>query len=347
MKKKIFAIVLTTVILGGALTVFANYAINQYEIKTYEESTKFEVQPLNITETDRISRMAEYIKTIETIPSNINDLIFDYAYIVQIYKPTENEMNYIDELIYSGADIADVIDIYHFWLTTNEDIKIIGQIYSLKDSISSDFWIEEAFNQITQNQHGVLNSSEVSHYLEQGLQMSDIETANELSRKGVYAISEILDMRAENITWDIILASVENNGVNNVFLSSVDDGNIILAAEDMAQKTNLDASKFIINNKAVENITEKENEINTETNEKVSETLNKLNVLIDLISDVPENSELMSELKQTIINNGISENDLQSLIDEGYMLIDILNASEVYKANGTPIKDALESGGEL
>ena len=342
MKKKIIIGMIILAVLGSSIAVFANRVIEQQEIRYYEENTSYNSSEISSAGSNRIVNMSNYIKSIETQPEVINDLIFDYAYIVQIYSKSDEELNYIDSLVYNGAQISDIIEIYEFWLTTNEDISIIEQIYNLKGEITENFWIEEAYNQITENKHGVLNSADINDYINKGLKITDIRTANELCRKGVLTIQEILDRLVNGNTWDEIISIIESGNQN---VTTVDDAAVILSASDMSLMTGASISDYIINDYAVENIETKSEEISSETNQDVYAILTDLSVLVDPLENV-SNADLVQDIKNIIVSNGVTLEKTEQLLQDGYMLMDVLNASETAKAENKTIEEVLSRGGE-
>lgn len=331
------AIVASLAVLGTAATVFANYIFETQEIQQYEENTEFQVKALNESEDTRIKNMSEYIKANNENCQLINDLIHDYAYVVQIYNKSADEMNYIDSLIYGGADIEDIINIYKFWLTTNENIEIVGKIYNIKNDISDKFWIEEAFNQLTENKHGVLNSGQIKEYTDKGLGLSDIKTANILSRKGVYTINEILELKLKDTSWDEILCNIESSNQNFVDTAEVKDSSIILSALDVSQKTRIPVCNYIINEFALEDLNDKSEKTDLECEREVNLKLRELAVLVDPVLSNENNSAAVNDIKNIIVDNGVSEAEIEQLINDGYMLMDILNASKEAKLKDTPI----------
>lgn len=343
MKKKILFITLI-ILLAGTITALANYTYEQNEIQKYQEATSFEIEQVNETEANRITKMANYIKELNYDITKINEIIFDYAYIVQIYRPNNEQMDYIDSLIYDGADIEDIILIHKFWLTTSDNVSIIGDIYALKDNIDDTYWIEEVFNQITNNKHGVLDSNGIKEYMDKGLVVSDIHTANEMCRAGVLTINEILDMRVDGVSWNEIVKNIE---VVNTKTATVEESYVILTALEMSQKTDIAISDYIMNDNAVDNINDMAEDVSAKTNQDVFVTLTSLGVLIDPLSENENNVALIQELKNKILENGISENELNELMSEGYMLMNILNASEVIMEKDAAIRDILNNGGEF
>lgn len=281
--------------------------------------------------------MSEYIKTNNENCQLINDLIYDYAYVVQIYNKSADEMNYIDSLIYGGADIEDIINIYKFWLTTNETIEIVGEIYNIKNEISDKFWIEEAFNQLTENKHGVLNSGQIKEYTDKGLVLPDIKTANILSRKGVYTINDILELKLKDVSWDEILCNIESSNQNAVDTAEVKDSSIILSALDVSQKTCIPVCNYIMNEFALEDLNDKSEKTDLECEREVNLKLRELAVLVDPVLSNENNSAAINDIKNIIVDNGVSEAEIEQLINDGYMLMDILNASKEAKLKDTPI----------
>lgn len=344
MKKKIVAIVTSLAVLVTAATVFANYVFETQEMQQYEENTEFQVRELNENEDTRIKNMSEYIKANNDNCQLINDLIYDYAYVVQIYNKSADEMNYIDSLIYGGADIEDIINIYKFWLTTNESIGIVGEIYNIKNEISDKFWIEEAFNQLTENKHGVLNSGQIKEYTDKGLGLPDIKTANILSRKGVYTINEILELKLKDMSWDEILCNIESSNQNAVDTAEVNDSSIILSALDVSQKTRIPVCNYIINEFALEDLNDKSEKTDLECEREVNLKLRELAVLVDPVLSNEDNSAAVNDIKNIIVDNGVSEAEIEQLINDGYMLMDILNASKEAKLKDTPINVILNDG---
>ena len=219
MKNKIVIIMVILAICSFSLA-YANKFYEQQNIETYQEETQFQIEDISVDETNRIVNMSEHIKRIETRPEKINDLIYRYTYLIKVYDFSSHQMDYIDSLIYSGAKIDDILSICDFWLDTNYDIDLIGDIYLLRDKYFGSSWIEDAFNEVTENRHGVLNQSDISDYIDRGVSTLDIKTANVLSRKGVYTIQEILNMRIDGISWDEILSEIESNGNLKMLLHS-------------------------------------------------------------------------------------------------------------------------------
>ncbi len=121
------------------------------------------------------------------------------------------EVRYLEKLLKKGYPCRIIIDVTKFWKTTNEDITLIEKICEKQGDYWGRNWIENAFNNITENKCGVIKTSdELNSYLDKGLTLDDIECANILCRKGKMTIQEILDEKISGKSWDDIF---EKNGI--------------------------------------------------------------------------------------------------------------------------------------
>lgn len=218
--------------------------------------------------------MVEKLKTNISDTSSIADILSSYLYLRDIYGLNNEQLEYIAGLIINGADPNSILDTAYFWVDTCEDITIIEQIYNKKgDYEGGRFWIENAYNNVTNNVHGVLESEEINNYLSLGVTVSDIQNANTLSRKGVYSIKQILDRIAGGDTMINIMNEVYGTSISQpVSLFGIseneesDDG--ILNSKELAALENKQieesASEILSDEKTAERLVEKRNEKNAE-----------------------------------------------------------------------------------
>lgn len=190
-------------------------------------------------------------------PTDFNDLLLRYEYLREVHKLSQQQMNYIADLIINGCDMNDIVNIAYFWLDTNEDISLIKEIYDLKGEYEgSRFWIENAYDRVTASKNGTLSTDDIENYFSRGMTAEDITTADKLCRKGVYTIQEILDKRCEGQSFLQIMNEVENNELNAVetlsdnFVSEnvefdVSDSKELLKSKEIAQLTGKDESEVI------------------------------------------------------------------------------------------------------
>lgn len=103
------------------------------------------------------------------------------------------QLSEINNILKSGTTVQSLAQVYDFWLTTDEDFSVISEICSLENKYFGEFWFEDAFNYITDNEHGVLTRSDVRDYMSKGLSADQILAANTLSRKEGQNVSDILN----------------------------------------------------------------------------------------------------------------------------------------------------------
>lgn len=218
--------------------------------------------------------MVEILKSNISDTANIADILSSYLYLKDVYGLNDEQLEYIAGLIINGADPNNILDIAYFWVDTCEDITIIEQIYNKKDDYEGGrFWIENAYNNVTNNVHGVLESEEINNYLSLGVTVSDIQNANIMSRKGVYSIKQILDRIAGGDTIINIMNEVYGTSISqpvNLFGISENEesGEGILNSKELAALENKQieesASEILSDEKTAERLVEKRNEKNAE-----------------------------------------------------------------------------------
>ena len=218
--------------------------------------------------------MVEKLKTNISDTSSIAEILSSYLYLRDIYGLNNEQLEYIAGLIINGADTNNILDIAYFWVDTCEDITIIEQIYNKKgDYEGGRFWIENAYNNVTNNVHGVLESEEINNYLSLGVTVSDIQNANILSRKGVYSIKQILDKIAGGDTIISIMNEVYGTSISQpVSLFGISENeeldDNILNCKELAALENKQieesASEILSDEKTSEILMEKRNEKNAE-----------------------------------------------------------------------------------
>lgn len=143
--------------------------------------------------------------------------------LVQETNPPAGDLSYLAGLVNKGYDVTWLCGIYHFWLTCEEDIEIMESIYLRAEQdadIDGRFWIENAYNAVTNSAHGVLDGTQVQAYLNKGLTIEQMDRANILSRRGVNTIQEILDKLLAGKTWAEIVNGIY--GDNTVPAGAVD-----------------------------------------------------------------------------------------------------------------------------
>ena|GEM_PF-4555218 len=309
--KKTICIILIVICIAGAVGVAAQFSenakilepeSNQTDIYTvYDKPQAYEEVQLSDKSENAVFQM---LNRSGKAKNEIYNDIFMYKYFLKMYNPSIAERTYIDTLILKGADVFTMISIFDFWRTTAEDIDMIGKIYAKSADVQGAYWIEEVFNELTENRHGVLDKEAINEYFEKGLTKDDILQANILCRKGVYTITEILDKVAVGEAWEDIIAAVEQNATGKV--------EAIGARGIRSSRYGETAEGVRIN--AVEN------EIHLE-------------MLADGLVFREEITETDEYFIAKAVANGMSNEEIEQLLDEGYRAVDILNASEESKVS--------------
>ncbi len=228
------------------------------------------------------------------------------------YCTTKESFSYIEQMILAGCDPNTTMDIYQFYLTTNEDISIVRQIYDMvydgEPIINRDAVFESAFNEITNNKCGVLTQNDVISYLEKGLSVDEIMQANLLSRKGVMTINEILDSRLLGISWEKIIETVSGEKIK---LSDNVTASEIARAMTVATVTNNSLNTVLSSDNEDERLSNVAKSVNKKLKSKGYWKGRK--------------SENFEKLSADANKKGISESKLTELMDKGYSEVQLIN----------------------
>ncbi len=197
MTKKILALIISVCILSSTSTVFA-----------FEETTNFDSAHKKVANSvgNYISQLKNLKKPEEfsgVVDCNARAKVQNiYAYTEFIYqnKFTFEEMEVINRILENGTTVQTLAQVYDFWLTTDEDFEMIEKICALEDEYFSEYWFENAFNCLTNHEHGELDGNEVMEYVSKGLTTDEILAANVLSRKAGQNIHSILDSHLAGYT---------------------------------------------------------------------------------------------------------------------------------------------------
>jgi len=279
--------------------------------------------------------------------------ILKYTEFVIENDISEEHLEYLNKLFEKGNSIIMLKNIYEFWLTTNEDISIIGEICNLKNEFWGKNWIENAFNKITNDKCGVITNEEQLHdYLDKGISLEEIETANILCRKGVKTIFEILDMRVKGETWEDIISIVDNNlpekdtalykKVSSADVSmNINDKNILNEISELSSIEKLNLNKLLKKGITIDEIAENKegnlSEALAQYNEKMY--LQRIETAKEYLKDMGldfSQEEINKARKEEIknieiaIKNGFSEDVIQCFYERGYNSCEVVDLSEKF-----------------
>jgi len=217
-----------------------------------------------VHDTTVFDRVVQNLSRANVANAAFNNIIREYEFLALFYDAPAHELNYLLNLInrltagMSGEQLSraieDIMQIYDFFQWTNEDIAIIEQMFNLREEYEdSIFWVENTFNRVTEGRHGVLTPEDVDEFFERGLDFYDIVLANQLSRRGIYTIRQILDRFLRGQSAAYIAAVIDGNSRNNLRISA-NMANIsrfadipseeVIVARRLAVSTGLDITIF-------------------------------------------------------------------------------------------------------
>ncbi len=223
MKKKVLAAGVILLVLTVCLTALAaNEGVREAVKETAErlfdvgETGKLEEELVTVTKNeDRFDNIAEYLGYDTPEKS---ELLRKTALFMERNCVSDKQFKLMEQMILEGCDVPTLTGIYSFYLTTNEDVTIVRDIYDYvwdgEPIENGGVLFEEAFNELTDYKCGVLTKEEIEGYLEKGLTIDDIAEANILSRKGVLKINEILDRIIAGEDWKDIGETISGHKIS-------------------------------------------------------------------------------------------------------------------------------------
>lgn len=216
MKKKIMiAVGIITLVLAATMIALANQGQNAMESE-YGEPTVMEAEyslEAPVIEQELSAQDNPVIAAAQAQGLGAYSVAADdrFATLIAEYTMTADEQQYLSELIGQGYDAGWLAEIFEFWVTCCEDKTIIKDIYdsAMENGYADRYWVEDAYNNVTGNIHGVLEGEALYDYLYvDGIEIEDVKTANILCRRGVYTIQELLTKKQEGSTWPVLINEV-------------------------------------------------------------------------------------------------------------------------------------------
>lgn len=331
------SVVTSDVSVSSAETVVLSNAV------IHSDESEFEISsPSDNLSAQKLDTLASFVSNFDVKNLTYEDYVTIESYINfnLTHSLNSDESNQIIELIKDGTPMGTIWDIYEFYLTTNEDFSIIARIASYEERYWGKYWIENAYNDITANKHGVIEREQTASYLER-FNTNEILYANVLSRKGIYTIDEILDEHYDGTSWNDITHEIYSRIQLDSLTGSMKERQSI--AEYLGNEVfDYDSSPYEVYNLAFfcakNKIELEEGLVNKETiplysqqaMESADELLLELSAKISKHLNLPE--EYMSEEKlleysktnyQKAIEKGIDEKTIDILLDKGLTMGEI------------------------
>lgn len=265
-----------------------------------------------------------------------------YAAQLMKYNASAEEQELLHQLILNGADAKRITQIYIFLQDTCYGVELVEPMYAAGVELEGDYWVEDAFNIVTENRHGVLSPEDVRTYLDQGITVNDIQTANVLCRKGVYTIQEILQQVQDGTSWEHIFSEIRGQDIHSqtallgIFQEEVDP-TAALRATRLSEVTGVDTDAFLTA-QAEEVLEENETYLSNKLLSEADAYLESIGVIDDAKLTPSVNAEIIGRA----VENGMSQEQIDAYLTDGYSDLEILNASEMAAAKNVHMREALQ-----
>lgn len=264
-----------------------------------------------------------------------------YAALMATYDLSADDTQTIYQMVQSGKNLEMIMDLVEFLQDTQEQNTILEDVYNAGAAIGFGYrhWMEEAYNRVTQNVHGVLDAAGISSYLAQGLTTDDILCANLLSRVSSKTISSILDDLSAGQSWAQIFAGIYPSLEINVSeLGSETNGKIIFRCIKAAQITGLDVNTLY---------TEHRDDLNGLVADFVAAKTQSVPAL--LLANSQASQDALSQEGAMTVNDvynaarekGFLGQDVAYLKDRGLKYSDVLTVMDLANTMDISLEDAL------
>lgn len=191
MTKIILALLLAISILFPSASAFAQETDNTYSNAVYNKME--DAIKTYISQTPNLKNPEDFPVIFECCDRAKYENVSAYISFIYENRFTPSQLQVINRILESGTTIQSLMQVYDFWLTTDEDFEMIEEICALENVYFSEYWFESAFNKLTEYKHGELNGEDIIHYQNAGLTTDQILAANVMCRKNGKNIFSILE----------------------------------------------------------------------------------------------------------------------------------------------------------
>lgn len=288
----------------------------------------------------------EKIKSMvdKSAPINYDEYqkILSYSVFLAENEFTKEQLEYINSLLDAGYSEGVIQEVYEFWLTTDEDFSMIGDLCALSNEMYGIYWVENAFNKLTNNSHGVLEREDIEVYYEQGLTYEDIYAANILSRRKGQTIQGILDDMLSGKTNSEIITDVGMMPKSRSISGKIDNVERSVALR-IINNYQLEMSDIPEDESEIaEYIDNLENERYRNNVEMVKEELSNAGIIPEEIDREARRKE-NNESRNAAVNNGFDTYLISSFLKRGYTYEQIEKASEICLVKDVNPLEAIKS----
>lgn len=270
-----------------AINTALNNSENITNMQNNDASYQGEASQISANEISKFEQLIIAMNATIADPTEFNELLMDYEYLRVVHGLSQQQLDYIADLVIEGCDMKDIINIAYFWLDTDDDISVIKEMYDLKGEFEGKTeWLSNAYDIVTNAENGSLSVEDVEAYYAKGITADEIITADILCRKGVYTIQEILDKRCAGQSLVEIANEIENGGllgavtlagdVDVIDYNDIEDPQIITEVEETSELTGRSNADLLNSAASGENI---EDVLTEKKNEKYAEIRSQLSAM--------------------------------------------------------------------
>ena len=340
MKKKMVVGAAALAVVLASVTAFAFFGDElsfqpelplEEQLQAVEESTQMSLEA-EIEDPDLVTLLRNQGMEDDEVERAINR----YSITVALYEPTAAETSQIVGLVEEGYDLYQLSRIYDFLVGTQEGSSILEEIYDMGEKLDFQgrYWIEDAYNAVTNNVHGVLGMEEVGQYISQGLSVADIRVANEMSRTGAMTIQEILEERLDGTGWTgLFQQAYGDDTVSKLKLGSKADGPTLIQSVNEARISKVDANTVY-------------KQVYAENNEAKSIINIKLKAASEFMTEtkakLKTQEQIISSNAAQIAQKGLTEEEVAKYKNRGLLMKEIMRGADIANATGIDLDRVLE-----
>ncbi len=332
MRKKVGAVIVLFLLLAAG---------GVYALKSeISESLTISWEKINAeTNTERMvgqlvqaARQPDFVSLLEKqgmYPDEVAALMEKLLRFSTMYQFSSKDMFQLYQWVRNGYDLDKLLDVYDFAQDTDcqRDWAYAKAIYDEAQTIKihGKNWIEGAFNSLTENRGGVLNEGDITAYMNAGITLEEIHSANIMSRKGTKTIQEILDEKISGKAWNEIAQEVyQKEGVTAECFHASASVQEIYADIVMADVTGIDIRELAEKAQQAQQRLYAKNEI-------IKRTMEKLKL------SEKDSEEVLSFAKSKLEN--VSKQDIKELIDSGFSIRELEENLENANKKGMSLKE--------
>lgn len=339
LKSRIAILSLICVFFCGSIVFGMNVVIHNNEIKSKNTTSDKTIDNEVNEESVEYSDLIELLHKQGIDDDKLQYTMEQFFEMTLLYPINEEDLTVIKQLVKDGADLTKIEDIYMFLQNSNASLEYLKDMYYYGEDVDfyGHYWLEDAFNYCSGQKEYELSMGEVQKYIDDGMSIDDIRTANIISRSEVKNIQELLAEKKSGKVWGEIIGEVYTD-IDLSDIRTQDNGNAILECIRLSRISDMSINQVydeyrqspqkITNDIIVPQIIEAEKKVK-ELNLNVSE------------SDV-----YVSQVKKEM-GDVLSDNEIKNLIQQKYTKAEMKKAATISEIDGRNIESVLAENREI